>query len=173
MCQAVFILCLVCGVATAWLAQPYVHNNSDAKTTIVTVLTVLAGFMIAIITVLGDPAYIPDGSWRTVEIRRDNIENKIIRHAWLFVLYLISIAVLFVGIIVSKIPRSDVWQPIHSSWKLIEKAIDWTYIVAGVTSFMLSFTLPFSLRKIQMERLRIEAERRKHEAAQTEKRIVA
>jgi hypothetical protein len=170
--HVVFILCLACGVATAWLAQPYVHDNSDAKTTIVTVLTVLAGFMIAIITVLGDPASIPDGSWRAVEVRRDNIESKIIRHAWLFVLYLISIAFLFVGIIVSKIPQNNVWQPIQDIWGLVEKTIDWIYIGAGVTSFMLSFTLPFSLRKIQMERLRIEAERRKAEAAQTEKRIV-
>jgi NhaP-type Na+/H+ or K+/H+ antiporter len=168
----VFILCLSFGVVTAWLAQPYVHDNSDAKTTIVTVLTVLAGFMIAIITVLGDPASIPEGSWRTVEVRRDNIENKIIRHAWLFVWYLASIAFLFIGMIVSKIPRNDVWQPLQDNWELIQKIIDWIYITTGVTSFMLSFTLPFSLRKIQMERLRIEAERRKREAAQAEKKVV-
>ena len=54
------------------------NDNSDAKTTIVTVLTVLAGFMIAIITVLGDPASIPDGSWRMVEFDGITLKTEII-----------------------------------------------------------------------------------------------
>ena len=76
------------------------------------------------------------------------------------------------GIIISKIPRNDVWQPLQDNWEIIQKIIDWIYIATGVASFLLSFTLPFSLRKIQMEQLRIEAERRKREAAQTEKKVV-
>jgi hypothetical protein len=77
-----FVTCAAVGAAVAWISQPYVHENSDATTVVVTVMTVLAGFMIAIITVLGDPASVPDGTWRTVEARRENIKSKIIRHAY-------------------------------------------------------------------------------------------
>jgi len=168
-----FVVCVICGAAVAWLAQPYVHDNSDAKTAIVTVLTVLAGFMIAIITVLGDPAAIPEGNWRTVAIRRDNIEYRIIRHAWLFVLYLLAIAFLFIGMVLSKITDKDIWSYFKPSCDLIKIRIDYAYIFLGVTSFLLSFALPFSLRKIQMDRLRMEEERRKKAALQAEKDVVA
>jgi hypothetical protein len=168
-----FIVCVICGAIVAWLAQPYVHDNGDAKAAIVTVLTVLAGFMIAIITVLGDPAAIPDGSWRTVAIRKNSIEHRIIRHAWLFVLYLLAIAFLFAGLVVGKVTDNEVWSVFKTHWELIKTAIDYVYIFLGVTSFLLSFGLPFSLRKIQMDRLKIEEERRKKASLKAEKDIVS
>ena len=164
-----FIFCVICGAAVSWLAQPYVHDNSDATTVIVTVLTVLAGFMIAIITVLGDPASVPDGSWRTVEVRRDNIEHKIIRHAWLFVLYLLAIGFLFAGTLFRKVPEKDVWPWFAD----LVKWIDYGYVFLGVTSFLLTFALPFSLRKVQMERLSVEAQRRKAESRRAEKEVAS
>jgi hypothetical protein len=67
---------------------------------IVTVFTVFAGFLIAVITILGDPAMIPQGSWRKAEARRDSIERRLRTHVWLFFIYLITIGLLFTWIIV-------------------------------------------------------------------------
>ena len=153
-----FIFCVVCGAAIAWVAQPYAHDNSDVVTTVVTVMTVLAGFMIAIITVVGDPAMIPDGSWRSVRGRREAIEAKILRHSYLFLLYLVTIAFIFAGAIVKKIPDKKIWD-----WVPI--AIDMAYLFFGSTAFLLSFGLPFSLKKIQLERLDLEEKRRLEESA--------
>ena len=156
------ICCAIVGGFVAWTAQPYVHDNTDAMTILVTVLTVLAGFMIAIITVLGDPASIPGGNWRSVAVRRDSMENKIIRHGWLFILYLLAIAFLFTGTILKKVPEAKLSVAI-GQW------VDYGYIFLGVTSFLLSFALPFSLMKIQMGRLAIEEDRRRKEASSAAK----
>ena len=152
-----FVVCAVCGAAVAWVAQPFAHDNSDLTATIVTVMTVLAGFMIAIITVLGDPALIPDGSWRAVSLRSDGIEHRIIRHAYLFILYLLTIGFLFAGTIIKKIPEQKLW-----AW--VPVWTDYAYLFLGVTSFLLSFGLPFSLKKIQLDRLKAEEERRRQQA---------
>ena len=162
-----FAVCASIGATVAWVSQPYVHENSDATTVVVTVMTVLAGFMIAIITVLGDPASVPDGTWRTVEARRENIESKIIRHAYLFILYLLALAFLFAATIIKKVPEKDLWF----GWYQWVKWIDYSYVFLGVTSFLPTFSLPFSLQKIQMERLKLEAQRRKSSALEGERKI--
>ena len=53
-----FIICSI-GLAAiaAWYGQPYVHHNSDFVVIVVTVFTVFAGFLIAIITILRRPLY--------------------------------------------------------------------------------------------------------------------
>lgn len=128
-------------------------DNSDALVTAVTVLTVLAGFMIAIITIIGDPAGIPEGSWRTVHVRIDNIERSVIRHAALFVLYLLAIGLVFSASVLKKVP-DDIVSDYQKS------LIDYGFLFVGATSFFLTFALPFSLAKIQIQRIKIERDRR-------------
>jgi hypothetical protein len=66
------------------------HNNSDAVLVIVTVMTVFAGFVVAIIAVLGDPALLPAGTWRAAESEHDKSIDAILTHAWLFRAYLVA-----------------------------------------------------------------------------------
>lgn len=158
MMRPIFIsTCAICGIISAYFAQPYVHDDSDATVVIVTTLTVLAGFMIAIITVLGDPAFVPDGSWRTVAGEWGKIERKIIRHAWLFILYLLAIGFLFAGTIFRKACDGPILD-------FIKVWVDYGYVFLAVTSFLLSFSLPFSLMEIQRQRLTLEQERRRAQA---------
>ena len=149
-------LCFVLGSVSAYYGQPYVHDNADALLIIITVFTVFAGFLVAIITILGDPAMMPKGSWRLIETRRTPEENRIIRHISLFVLYLVTIALLFVGSILKKVPDAV----LSENWKVW---IDRAYLFFGVSSFLMTFALPRSLHRMQMERLDREIEkRRKH-----------
>jgi hypothetical protein len=48
----------------SWVGQPLIHGNQSAIDVIVTVFSILAGFLVAIIAIIGDPASIPKGSWR-------------------------------------------------------------------------------------------------------------
>lgn len=138
----------------AYYGQPYVHDNSDAILIIITVTTVFAGFLVAIIAVLGDPALIPDGSWRGAELRRDAVENKLLRHLWLFVFYLITIALLFIGVLINKAPDTTV----SLAWKTwFERA----YLFFGIASFLFTFGLPMALLKLQIARFDSEIERRR------------
>jgi hypothetical protein len=132
------------------------HENADAVLIIITVMTVFAGFLVAIIAILGDPAMIPSGSWRIAEGRRDNIEARLTHHVWLFVFYLIAIGLLFTGALLNKAPDSVV----SLVWKVW---IERLYLFFGVSSFLFTFALPNALHKFQLSRIDTEIERRRRE----------
>lgn len=156
--RAILIIgCLLCSGAAAYFGQPLLHDNTEAVLVIITVMTVFAGFLVAIITVLGDPAMIPDGSWRIAEGHREQLETRLSRYLWLFVCYLIAIALLFVGVLLAKAPDATV-APIVNLW--IERG----YLFSGVASFLFTLGLPHSLWKLQLGRLDAETRRRRKEA---------
>jgi|SRR5579871_1802300 len=151
--RAIFIFaCLACSAVGAYYGQPLVRDNLDAVLVIITVMTVFAGFLVAIITILGDPGLIPEGSWRVAETRRDNLERRLIAHLWLFVWYLIAIGLLFVGVLLNKatgVPCGvKVW-------------VERLYLFFGTTSFLFTFGLPRALWKLQLGRIDAEIERRR------------
>jgi hypothetical protein len=145
--------CLVCSGVAAYYGQPYMHGNSDAVLVIVTVMTVFAGFLVAIITIIGDPALIPEGSWRTAENHRSSVEKRLVTHLWLFVWYLVAIGFLFVGILL------DLAAGLHELKVWIERL----YMFFGTSSFLFTFALPNALWKVQMARVEAEIQRRRRE----------
>ena len=149
---AFLIFCLLGGVLGAYCGEPYAHDNADVTLIIITVLTVFAGFLVAILSILGDPSLIPDGSWRTAENHRKKIENRLIRHTYLFVLYLIGIGLLFVGSMLAKSPDFPEWTKV---W------ITRSYLFVGLTSFLLTLGLPTSIFAFQMKRIDAEIEGRR------------
>ena len=155
--RAIFILAcfFVSGVAS-YFGQPLVRDNSDAIIIITTVITVFAGFLVAILAILGDPAMIPKGSWRIAETGRQRLEESIIRHTWLFYIYLVAIGLMFTGVLIRKEPDSVV-GPNVKFW------IECGYLFFGVFSFLLTLALPRVLGKIQLARSDAEIERRRTE----------
>ena len=131
------------------------HENTDAITVIITVMTVFAGFLVAIITILGDPALFMDGNWRTAEIQRDHVVTRLAGHLWLFVIYLVAIAFLFVGVLLNKatgVPEEvKVW-------------VQRLYLFFATFSFFLTLALPRALWKFQLARLDAEIDRRRRAA---------
>src|SRR5436190_23253951 len=97
-----FLVCAILAAVASYFAQPYMIGNADAILIIITVLTVFAGFLVAIITIIGDPAMVPEGSWRKAELKRDEVENRLYRQSWLFVIYLVAIGFLFIGALLHK-----------------------------------------------------------------------
>jgi hypothetical protein len=148
---------LVVSGAISWFAQPLAHENSDAVLVVTTVLTVFAGFVVAIIAVLGDPALLPGGSWRAAESAHDEAVDSILTHAMLFRVYLLAIALLFAGVLIDKAPDCQV-SPEIKAW--LERA----YLFVGVFSFLLTLSLPGALTEFQRRRVTAEIERRRHEA---------
>lgn len=139
------LLCAGASAVAAYYGQPLVRENSDATIVIATVMTVFAGFLVAIITIIGDPSMIPEGSWRIVEGRHKKLEAVLIRHTALFYVYLSAIGLLFVGVLIAKEPAGVL--PIQVTiW--VERA----YVFFGVFSFLLTLGLPRALSKIQLAR---------------------
>ncbi|MDR3378703.1 MAG: hypothetical protein P4M10_08470 [Verrucomicrobiae bacterium] len=152
--MAFVAMCLILSGIASYFGQPFVGDNSEAITIITTVITVFAGFLVAIMAILGDPALLPKGSWRAAEIGRGKVEGLIIRHTWIFYIYLISIGLLFSGVLVHKIPNAVVSGRI----KII---IEYSYLFFGVFSFLLTMALPRVLGQIQLARSESEIEARR------------
>jgi hypothetical protein len=154
--RALFIiLCLALGAVGAFYSQPYMSHNADAVLILVTVFTVFAGFLIAIITIIGDPIMIPEGSWRVAEGGRDRMEGRLVWHVVLFVLYLVTIGLLFVGVIFDKALNEG---------DLLRIWIERAYLFVGISSFFFTFALPAALLEMQRARYDGETDRRRRAA---------
>ncbi|HEY1941531.1 MAG TPA: hypothetical protein VGH40_05345 [Roseiarcus sp.] len=151
------LFCLLVGGAAAYYGQPCMHGNGDAITIMITVFTVFAGFLIAIMTLIGDPSFVPGDNWRSIEVNREDILDRLILHSGLFMLYFIAIGLLFTGVLIEKAPAAVISEDIKV-W------IDRAYLFFGVSAFTLSFALPVTLIKFQMARLSAETESRRQGA---------
>jgi len=129
------------GAAAAYFGQPLIHDNDQAIDVIVTVFSVLAGFLVAIIAIVGDPVLLPPGTWRTAEVERAKLRQRLIRHKWLFMLYLVTLALVFLALLLRKqFPEFAVW-------------FEWAFLFSGVFAFAMSLGLPSALMRVQQERI--------------------
>lgn len=133
----------------ACLSQPLIHGNQDAINVIVTVFSILAGFLIAVITLVGDPKSLPSGSWRAAKLGSELTYNRLNRHKWLFYLYLVSLFLIFISIV------------IKSSFPVLQISIEYAYMFFATAATFFSFKLPAGLMQLQQERIEQEIEERK------------
>lgn len=96
-----------------------------------------------------------------LEMRRENVEARLVTHTYLFIAYLIGIALLFIGALLEKAPDGDVPDGVKV-W--IERA----YLFWGIFAFLLTFGLPTALLKLQIARYDAEIERRRAESGISE-----
>src|SRR5690554_6739935 len=86
---------LASGVA-GWYGQPFIHGNSDASSVIVNVFSILAGFLVTIMTLLGEPGAVRGRTYRADVVRRGNFYRRLVRHKWLFIAYLCVLGLIFI-----------------------------------------------------------------------------
>lgn len=145
------LLAAILAGLSAFLGQPLIHGNEQAVDVIVTVFSVLAGFLVAIIAIVGDPVLLPPGTWRAAELERSKLHRRLIRHKWLFTLYLITLGLVFFALLLKdKDPSLVLW---------LERG----FLFFGVFAFVLSLALPSSLMKVQRERIDAVIEHRRKE----------
>lgn len=137
------------GLTAGTFGPPLIHGNDQAINVIVTVFSILAGFLIAIIAIVGDPSLMPPGSWRLAELQRPAINARLLRHKWLFLLYLGTLGLLFASIVGSPAyPRAVLW-------------LERCYLAIAAAAFLLSLRLPGALMRMQQERIDAVIERRR------------
>lgn len=144
-------IALILGAVGAHFVTPLLTEG--AASIIVTVFTVLAGFIVGIIVLVGDPSLLPPGDWKEAETHRDLVEKRLIRHAWLFGLYLVTIGFVFLSVVVngksSEAPDwVKYWSSAVSAW-------------LAISSFLLSLALPKMMMDMQRDRVNREIEVRR------------
>lgn len=135
----VIVISVIGGVVGFVYGQPLIHGNSNAVNIIVTVFSILAGFLIAVMTIVGEHSLLP-GNWRIAELQRDTILRENIRYMALFYVYLLALGLIFTSSLIEKdFPKTNVW---------IEKI----YCGISFMGFLLSIGLPKTLKDIQKKR---------------------
>lgn len=131
---------------------PADHPTSDVALIILgTALSILAGILLAIITMLGNPRSLYPGSWRVASAHRREIRYALNRSAMLFSIYLSVIATAFGAHLIEAYagPEVDVRWVKHIALSVGSMALLW------------SFSLPWVIREAQLVRLDDEVESRK------------
>lgn len=153
--RTIFILgCFLTGMVGAYFGADHVVKNQDVINLLVTAFTVFAGFLVAVIAIVADPATIPSGSWRIAENRRAEIDASLIRHMYLFYVYLVTIALLALATVLMKAETSAWLEPVRL-W--LARA----YLTVGIGGFLLTFGLPAMIVQMQRDRIDREIERRR------------
>jgi len=135
-----FGFAVVSGVAGGAFGQPLVHGNELAINVIVTAFSILAGFLVAIMTIMGDPGVFGGRSWRANEFNRKRVFNQLARQKWMFILYLATLGLIFAASLLKNIlPDLVVW-------------VERIYLGTAITAFILSLGLPSALMNIQLAR---------------------
>lgn len=138
------------GILLSYLGQPFIHGNQDAVNIIVTVFSILAGFLVAVITLVGDPKSLPSGSWRAAELGSVLTYNRLVRKKWLFNAYLVTLFLIFITVL------------LKDKFPTLVIVLEYIYVFFASIACILSFKLPSALLELQSERIENEiTERRK------------
>jgi hypothetical protein len=148
---ALLIVVLAISFLVAQYCQPLIHGNEAAINIIVTVFSILAGFLVAIIAIVGDPALLPPGSWRVAELEREKLDRRLTRHKALFMSYLITLGLIFLSLLAAKsIPSLSYW-------------LERIFLFLGTLAFLYSLKLPGALIETQRERITLMIDQRRKE----------
>ncbi len=132
---------LVASLIATYFFGGALSNKTDVLSFIASIFSILAGVLIAVISILGDPSMLLDHSWRHSYLSAEETQRKIHRQTDIFVVYVSLLVSLFVFMLVE--PSAKLyWLIQHLSFFLT------------VLAFFASLSLPFTLREIQRTRLK-------------------
>jgi peptidoglycan/LPS O-acetylase OafA/YrhL len=135
----------------SWQFQEQYHNNSNALTVLVTVFSILAGFLIAVMAIVGNERALRGRNWRQdtfylVQIRRD-----LKRHAALFYLYLAILALAFLASLNLGWPNN------------FQIGVECFLLFLACVAMLFSFSLPGQLTKRHIKDLEMVIRTRQEE----------
>lgn len=130
--------------AVGYFFQPMVADNTDAVNTVVTIFSILAGFLIAVITLIAEPTLRQAKNWQELQLMKRTVQRKLFRQKLLFFLYLITLGVALGTFLVP-----------DAQTELLRR-LETVFLGLATFVFLASFDLPGSLMKIQMERYEAE-----------------
>ena len=153
------------GLAGALLLAAFLYvgpSSTEGKSDwalgiLATALSILAGILLAVITLLGDPRSLYPGSWRVASAHRRQIRNALNRFALLFWLYLGVIAL----VLATAVLEAYETDALDACWVVWMKHVA---LSVGSVALLWSFSLPATIRKAQLARLDREIEERKERA---------
>ena len=134
-------LCVIIfSLAIGYLCQPMLDENGIAAVgTVVTIVSILAGFLIAIMVFVTEPTLRYAKNFRELQLRRGQVRLMLLKCRVLFSLYLIT---LFLALSVQVVPQNlEPWSQV----------LEIAFISFSLFVLLESFTLPSALMTMHME----------------------
>lgn len=131
-----------------WAFGGMLRGSEAVLSSIIDVFAILAGVLVAVISIIGDPSMLLPGNWRVGFEHAKDIQDRIARFAHLFTVYLVAI---FLAVAAQFLDAAEI------------PGGGWVFsLLLGVAVFgvCLSLPLPYSLMSIQKERMSDEIKRR-------------
>lgn len=128
------------GVAAYLFGAPLILGNDKAMDVIVTLFSILAGFIIAIMTLLGDETLRP-GGWKRARVDADNVKRRLDRQQQLFWLYLTTLTLILGA------------RLIQTAYPAVSNELQRIAFGMAAAALLLSYALPVALRGAQVARL--------------------
>lgn len=147
-------------VASGFLAYYFptaLQQSDNALEGIISVFSILAGVLVAVMSIIGDPSMLLTGNWRLGHEHAKEIQKRISNYALLIALYVIVL----IGVLILMMIKEA-----HVEGYL------WAFVIVqfGATlGLLLSIPLPFSLMAIQKDRMDQEIKRRKAPSCEQQK----
>jgi len=129
----------VCGLV-GFMGRDLLKENEPAVNIIVTIFSILAGFIVAIIAIVGDPQLVPGESWRQGQLDKPRAMARLTKQKLLFLTYLTTLLCVFLATIFKEHPK-------------IEEVFRVIFLGLSIFSLIHSFRLPFVLADMQEERI--------------------
>lgn len=91
----IFVCYVALALVFAWHFQPKYHGNGNAMTVLVTVFSILAGFLVAVMAIVSNDRALRGKNWRQNTFYLQQIRRELRMHGLLFYLYLVVLAMAF------------------------------------------------------------------------------
>jgi hypothetical protein len=149
---SLLVIAALVGFAAYRFGGPLIVGNEKAMDVIVTLFSILAGFIIAIMSLLNTDALRP-GGWKSVQSDTELVRRRLDRQQQLFWLYLATLTFILVSRLVPK--------------SLVDLSNELQRVSFGfaAAALILSYALPVVLRGVQVARLEASVTKEKKKAS--------
>lgn len=150
-----FIVIVLLSGIVSYFTQPHIHGNEKAVDLIINVFSILAGFLVAIMTLFSDFSINNETNWREVSLQKQTIRVRAAKNKHLFYCYLIVLVFVFISILFAK-SEETLYQ------NIVEYA-EYIYLYFASVALGYSLFLPNKIYQLQKEKLDNAIKERKPE----------
>lgn len=134
-------IAIAISLLSSFYGAPYIDQSASAISSIIDIYAILAAVLVAVISIIGDPAMLIPGGWRVGHVHAQQIQRRIGRFSHLFLLYILTLMFAVISIVAKD--NQLIYR--HILYYLL------TFLASF--SFILSLPLPYTLMKIQKDRM--------------------
>lgn len=141
--KSIIMLIVFISGSLSFFGKDAISANQDALNLLVNFYSILAGILVAIITIIGDPSEILNSkNWREAFYKAELPSSQLIKTCCLFYTYLLTLLFIFISFLIPE-----------QGYVFIKNIVEYTYVFLASLAILWSFNLPIMLVNYQRSKL--------------------